>query len=159
MLNQSKQNDNFVLYSEIWIIASNYILNAKLSFGFTRFIEELGIVALSKSDIIITGLTYSLTYTQFKKQSLCSKASLENLLYFVDIGDKEKKKLIETVLAQQNAKKILEFLLDLKKNNRPAKNLTNFLQRLSLTTEQLTEVIQELSVLLEERSLVNLSEL
>lgn len=159
LLNKGKQNDAFVLDSEIWIIASKYILNTNLSFGFTQFIKELGIVALSKNDSIITGLIYSLTYTRFKKQSLCSKASLENLLYFVDIGDKEKKKLIETVFAQQNAKKIIEFLLDLKKNNRPAKNLTNFLQRLSLTTGQLIEVTQELSVLLEDRSLINLSEL
>ena len=115
VINQSKQSETFVLNSEIWITASNYILNAKLSSGFTKFIKELGIGKLSKNDVIIPGLIYSLTYARFKKQSLCSKTSLENLLSFVDIGEKEKNKLIEKVFAQQNAKQLIKFLLDLKK--------------------------------------------
>ena len=70
-----------------------------------------------KSDVL-RGIIHHLNCISIKNKTLCSKIGLENLLTFVDIGDKKRNSLVESTFTQQNSNQFIEALLELKKKIR-----------------------------------------
>ena len=147
---------------QVWITVSAFILNPGISTGFSQFIRDLQIVDHSNQTDILRGITNHLTCIPIKNNTLFSKLGLNNLLTFVDIGDKKRNNLVKKTFAGQNKRQLLKVLFELQKNNNSSfgsRSLTLFLRKVNLTPEQLQNVLKELSFILDERSLSNIEEL
>ena len=158
---RQKRNDPPVS-AQVWVTASTFILNPKISTGFSQFIRDLQIVDHSNKKDILRGIINHLMCVPSKNNTLFSKLGLDNLLTFVDIGDKKRENLVKKTFAGQNKRQLLKVLFELQKNNNSSfgsRSLTLFLRKVDLTSEQLQNVLKELSFILNERSLSNIEEL
>ena len=114
---QRQKRGDPAINAQVWITASTFILNPEISVGFTQFIKNLELANHSDKSDVLRGIIYYLNGISIKNKTPSFKIGLENLLTFVDIGDKKRNSLVKQALDQKNSAQLLEVLLELKKNN------------------------------------------
>lgn len=114
-----KRGKSSLLYIYDWNLISKLILNAKISKQTLIFVRNLGLLKISKKDVIIKGCIKALRwpfvfYFEKEKDKDKDKKGLENLLYFLSVDEKKIDSLVDQAFETKSLEAIVDYLLTAK---------------------------------------------